>query len=348
MLVRIIDLFCGVGGLTRGLQDADLEVVLGIDIEEKCRYAYEENSNSKFLNIDIKDVNRDLLQTHYGDSEYTVLVGCAPCQPFSKYANTASQEKRLEKWFLLDEFKRLIRECTPNIVSMENVPELIRQDIFEDFKQELIDLGYNVTYDLLYCPDFGIPQSRTRLVLLASNLGPIELPLPTHSKEEYVTVRQAIGHLPQIKAGEYDAADHVHYASKLSALNLDRIKASSPGGTWQDWDESLIADCHKKTTGQSYKNVYGRMEWDKVSPTITTQFNGFGNGRFGHPNQDRGLSLREGAILQSFPDDYKFIVDGELPVIRHLATQIGNAVPVKLGKVIGMQIKNHIEDYKNE
>ncbi|WP_327324158.1 DNA cytosine methyltransferase [Lysinibacillus parviboronicapiens] len=124
------------------------------------------------------------------------------------------------------------------------------------------------------------------------------------------------------------------------------MKQSRPGGTWRDWDPELITECHRKNTGTTYLSVYGRMERDKPSPTITTQFYGYGNGRFGHPEQDRALSLREGAVLQTFPSDYQFIEPGKDVVTRIFGTQIGNAVPVKLGEVIGLSILRHLEKKK--
>ena len=134
----------------------------------------------------------------------------------------------------------------------------------------------------------------------------------------------------------------MHRTRKLSDLNLERIKSSKQGGTWRDWDESLLPNCYKKSSGASYGSVYGRLEWDKPSSTITTQFPGYGNGRFGHPEQDRAISLREGAILQSFPDDYQFWEEGKTLSSQKIAVQIGNAVPPKLGEVIGRSIKEHI------
>ena len=134
----------------------------------------------------------------------------------------------------------------------------------------------------------------------------------------------------------------------MSEINKKRIQQSVPGGTWRDWDEELILKCHKKNSGKTYPSVYGRMKWDEPSPTITTQFYGYGNGRFGHPEQDRALTLREGAILQSFPRDYIFS-DNEHEINKHdLAIQIGNAVPVELGRAIGISIIQHLNDHNIE
>ncbi|GAJ03489.1 unnamed protein product, partial [marine sediment metagenome] len=144
-------------------------------------------------------------------------------------------------------------------------------------------------------------------------------------------------------AGEVSTKDALHRASRLGDINLKRIKQSKPGGTWKDWDEDLRSPCHKKDSGKSYCGVYARMSWDTLAPTMTTQFYNYGTGRFGHPEQDRALSLREGALLQTFPPDYDFI-DPELTFSKkRLGTHIGNAVPVRLGVIIGRSILNHLE-----
>ncbi len=184
------------------------------------------------------------------------------------------------------------------------------------------------------------------MVLLASKLGEIQLCPATKTKDNYLTVKDAIGHLPKIKSGETHSKDKLHMTSKMKEITLKRIAASKQGGTWKDWPEDLVAECHKKTSGKSFGSVYGRMSWNKPSPTITTQFVGFGNGRFGHPTQDRALSLREGAILQTFPEDYKFSDPDEPFSIGNIARMIGNAVPVRLGEIIADRITQHINETK--
>ena len=164
-----------------------------------------------------------------------------------------------------------------------------------------------------------------------------------YNKNNYLTVRDAIGYLPPIAAGEVCEEDLLHRSSALSDINIRRIQQSVPGGSWRDWDDDLKLKCHKKISGSTFPSVYGRMEWDKPSPTITTQFYGYGNGRFGHPEQDRAISLREGAILQSFPNDYIFVDEKHPSHKRELGTHIGNAVPVELGRAIGISIQRHLE-----
>jgi DNA (cytosine-5)-methyltransferase 1 len=156
-------------------------------------------------------------------------------------------------------------------------------------------------------------------------------------------LKDAIGSLPPVESGEVCKSDPLHRTTKLSELNLQRIKASVPNGTWQDWDESLQLTCHKKGTGKSYQSVYGRMAWNEPSSTITTQFYNFGTGRFGHPTQNRALTIREAAILQTFPKDYKFYENDNEVFIKRLGVHIGNAVPVDLGYVIGKSIVAHLE-----
>ena len=188
-----------------------------------------------------------------------------------------------------------------------------------------------------------MPQKRRRLVLLASKLGEIEL-IPPSKNQIYRTVETAIKDLPKLKNGQQDKADPLHRCAKLTNINLERIKQSTPGGTWQEWDKELLPDCYKKSTGKSYSAVYGRMKWDSPSPTMTTQFYIYGTGRFGHPTQNRALSLREGALLQTFPKDYKFVESSEYS-LKVIGRHIGNAVPVDLGKIIGESILQHIKKH---
>jgi len=223
---------------------------------------------------------------------------------------------------------------------MENVSQLTSHKVFAEFLEFFS--GYSVNWSIVECTAIGIPQTRKRLVLVASRLGEIKLDLSAASPGSVRTVRDEIGRLPAIAAGEQHPSDPLHYASSLSEMNLRRIRASKPGGTWRDWDPELVASCHQKTTGETYPSVYGRMEWDAPAPTITTQCFGYGNGRFGHPKQDRAISLREAAMLQTFPRTYKFVAPGEPVRFSHLGRLIGNAVPVRLGEVIAETLMDHV------
>lgn len=336
MTIKAVDLFCGVGGLTCGLQKAGIPVVAGIDIDGSCEYAYTYNNHSQFIKKSIDEVTGKEIRTLLYGADIKVLVGCAPCQPFSSHQKDKKHRSNHKDWKLLYQFSRLIKETKPHIVSMENVPELEKEKVFIDFVNALNEEHYLVNYDVVNVADYGVPQRRKRLILLASKRKEIKIPMPTH--ERYITVREAIGNLPKVKAGETDKDDALHIASSLSSLNLRRIKSSQPGGTWRDWPDELKLTCHKSEKGRTYSSVYGRMRWEDLSPTITTQFVAYGTGRFGHPEQDRALTLREGAILQSFPPDYQFVSPEEPIQIRKIARHIGNAVPPRLGEVIGQSI----------
>ena len=341
----VIDLFCGIGGLTKGLELAGLNVVAGIDIDESCRFAYEHNNRARFISGDVGIIDSQKLLNYYPEECVKILVGCAPCQPFSKYTQRYRKNGRSDdKWKLHYSFSRLVDELDPSIISMENVPELEKEKIFNDFVNHLKNKGYSCSYSIVFCPDYGVPQKRKRLVLLASKFGDISLIPPIYTPDNYRTVRDAIYDLEQLESGEMSENDRIHCTTKLNNLNLERIRQSTPGGTWRDWDESLQLKCHKKRSGKSYGAVYGRMLWDEPSPTITTQFYGYGNGRFGHPEQDRALSYREGALLQSFPSDYVFVEEGAKFNRRELGIHIGNAVPVELGRAIGISIQNHLQN----
>ena len=342
-----VDLFCGIGGLTKGLSLAGINVAAGFDIDESCQFAYEKNNEAIFYHRDITTIKVEELHKIYPKDCIRALVGCAPCQPFSRYSSRYRKDGRKDdKWKLLDSFRELVGAELPEIVSMENVPNLANEKVFRDFVKTLEKNDYYVNWNVVYCPRYGVPQNRKRLVLLASRLGKIRLIDPMYNENNYLTVRSAIGNLPVIEAGEVYINDPMHQAGSLTFRNLQRIMQSIPGGTWRDWNDDLKLDCHKKITGESYPSVYGRMEWDKPSPTITTQFYGYGNGRFGHPEQNRALSLREGAILQSFPSDYIFFDDEHPAKKRELGTHIGNAVPVELGRAIGISIIKHLREHR--
>lgn len=344
----VIDLFCWVWGLSFWLHKAWFNIKAGIDFDNTCSFAYTENINSDFIHEDISNIKGDdLLKKYWNNNDCRILVWCAPCQPFSNAANTL-KEKDEVKWNLLKQFERLIKETNPSIISMENVPNLIKKEIFHNFVDFLKKEWFFVSYKIVFCPDYGIPQNRRRLVLLASKLWEIEIMPPTHNKDHYMTVADAIKSMEKIDSDQSYLKDPLHKSIKLSDKNLKRIRASKPGWTWRDWNKDLQLECHKKESWKTYSSVYGRMKWDEPSPTITTQFYNYWTGRFGHPEQDRALSLREGAILQTFPEDYKFYEDSDSISILTIGRHIWNAVPVDLWKVIWISIKNHLwRKFKN-
>lgn len=341
LAASVVDLFCGAGGLSYGFKKQSFRLAAGIDIDEACRFPYEENNKAPFLRKDVGALSASEVASLFAPGDARILVGCAPCQPFSTY----NQKNDDPNWRLLHAFGDLIDEVRPDIVSMENVPRLMKfkgGGTFRKFVDTLKSAGYHVAWDVLYGPDYGMAQTRSRLVLLASRLGEIDLPEPSH-RGDYRTVRDEIGDLPELEHGGADEADPLHCVSRLSATNARRIAAAKPGGTWRDWDSDLVADCHKVETGKGYSSVYGRMAWSLPSPTITTQFFGFGNGRFGHPEQDRALSLREGALLQGFPREYEFVKPGERVQFKKIGRLIGNAVPVNLASAIAKRVRTHLE-----
>lgn len=344
LTIEVVDLFCGIGGLSFGLKSQGLIIKAGYDLDYTCEYAYHHNNKAEFRYRDITKVTSDEITNTFSENSIKVLAGCAPCQPFSSYA-FKNKNKDPNKYSLLDEFGRLVKEVKPDIVTMENVAQILNfkeKDVFHNFVQTLEDNDYAVTFQVVFCPDYGIPQTRKRLVLLASKYGEIKLIPPTHTSDKYVTVKDTIGSLPKLKAGEQDPKDPLHRARALSPINLKRIEATPKNGSWKDWPKDLQLECHKKKSGKSFGSVYGRMDWNKPAPTMTTQCTGLGNGRFGHPEQNRAISVREAALIQTFPKNYQFFMD-EKSVSTTLASRyIGNAVPPMLGKIIGKSIKEHL------
>jgi DNA (cytosine-5)-methyltransferase 1 len=347
-LIEVVDLFCGIGGLSYGMKSKGFKIKAGFDLDWTCLYAYETNNEAKFIFKDIRTVLKEDIMPLYSKKSIKVLAGCAPCQPFSSYA-FKNKNKDKDKYNLLYEFGRLVKEVQPDIVTMENVPAITSfklKSVLGDFVNTLKAEGYYVSYHVVYCPDYGIPQTRKRLVLLASKLGKIELIPPTHQKDNYVTVGDVIRNLPPLQAGEKCSTDKLHRCRALSELNLRRIEATPYGGSWRDWPDELILNCHKKEGGKSFGSVYGRMTWEEPAPTMTTLCTGIGNGRFGHPVQNRAISAREAALFQTFPTTYKFFPNEQEVSLTKASRYIGNAVPPRLGEVIAESIINHIRTNK--
>lgn len=346
--IEVVDLFCGIGGLSYGMKSRGFHILAGYDLDWTCQYAYETNNDAKFYYKDIRTVTKDDILPLYSKKAIKVLAGCAPCQPFSSYA-FKNKDKDPNKYDLLYEFGRLVKEIKPDIVTMENVPSIAAfklKSVLGDFVQTLQDQGYSVKYQVVYCPDYGVPQTRKRLVLLASRLGEINLISHTHTPEVYITVHDVIGDLPPINAGETCPTDPLHRCAALGELNMKRMKATPYGGGWKDWPMELRLECHKRSGGHSFGSVYGRMKWEEPSPTMTTQCTGIGNGRFGHPEQDRAISVREAALLQTFPMNYRFFENESEVSITKASRYIGNAVPPRLGEVIAESIIEHLKTHK--
>lgn len=339
-----VDFFCGAGGVSCGFGDVDIKVLGGIDINPAFKETYEKNNNAKFLNQDVSNMSiHDLekLLPIKKKQDNLIFVGCSPCQYYSnlKSDKSKSEDGRL----LLDDFKKFVLHYLPGYVFIENVPGLETKEgsPLDRFKKALKQKGYCFSDGVVNAKYFEVPQNRRRFVLIASRLSET-IQLPEQNKEKpIITVQQAIGdytRFPIVKDGHNDETDFQHSVAKLSELNLKRVQSTPRnGGTrlaWQ-YNSDLQLECYKNHKG--HIDVYGRLSWDKPSSAITTRFIYTSTGRYSHPEQDRGLSLREGATLQSFPLNYKFYSKSQ----GDIATMIGNAVPPKLAKAIGLTIKNH-------
>lgn len=350
-IVKVVDLYCGIGGLTHGLVLEGFEVVAGVDNDKSCKYAFEKNNRAKFISRDISRFTAKELNRLFDGATVRVLVGCAPCQPYSSLNRKRLVESEAQRrWYPMYRFMTLIKRVMPEIVSMENVPDLSdarKYPVFQEFVETLKALDYAVFFKRVDASRYGVPQRRTRLVLLASRLGADISVIPeTHAADEVATVRDAIGSLRRIKDGEIDPRDPLHRASRLDEINRKRIAATPRnGGSATSWPRWLVPKCYRRKSGKSYMvSVYGRMRWEAPASTITTQFMTLGTGRFGHPSQNRAISMREAAKLQTFPDYYQFAPNNEV-TIKHTARHIGNAVPVLLGRAIGKSIKRHIRSH---
>lgn len=349
-----IDFFCGAGGLSKGLALAGIKVLAGIDNNILCKETYDKNNSpSIFINADMREFTPEILLEKIPELREVnpadlLLAGCAPCQPFSQ-ANQS--EERSPDATLLSQFSRFVEHFLPGQVMIENVPGIARvkgNSTFKRFLNLLDKNGYKVIYKPVNAKYYGVPQNRVRLLVLAvRNAEEIAFPEQTHflkptgEQKRLVTVRDVITKFPPIAAGEKHQTIANHVAARLEDKNIKRLQNTPhDGGSRTSWSEDLILDCHSNGH-KGHTDVYGRMFWDKPSPTLTCKCQSISNGRYGHPEQDRGISLREAAALQSFPDDYIFYGSN-----TSIAAQIGNAVPVQLGKVMGehfIKIREHIK-----
>ncbi|MCY3773075.1 MAG: DNA cytosine methyltransferase [Gemmatimonadetes bacterium] len=348
MTVQVYDFFAGCGGASCGFRAAGMGISFALDHDANARKSFKANfPDVHFEPEDIRDVSVELVRQRV-DSERpspVLFSGCAPCQPFSKQKTKRPSLDEDERVPLLAHFARFVEGCKPDLVFVENVPGLQKLDSesqpFGDFLKRLDAAEYEIDCRPIRLSKYGIPQTRRRLLLIASLHGVIRIPDETHgpgtSNVRYTTVRDWISHLPAIHAGEEHNGVLNHKAAKLSERNLDRIKATPEGGGERDWPEYLKLECHKGFTG--YSDVYGRMAWDSPASGLTTRCISYSNGRFGHPEQDRAISIREAACLQTFPEDFMF--NGSM---ASMARQIGNAVPVHLAKLIGKHFIEHLKD----
>ena len=322
MRYTAIDLFSGCGGLSRGLKDAGFRVVAAVEIEGKARETYLLNHGDvPLVGTDIRKVSAAGLMRTCGlkRGQLDLMAGCPPCQGFStlraRNGRSAAPDARND---LIDEFARLALALRPKMVMMENVPALARYEKFTDLTEGLERDGYQVVVQVLDVSYFGVPQRRKRLILSASRVGKPRLAAAVDSR---MTVRDAIGNLK--RAG--DSGDSLHDCpTKYRSARVQAMIEAIPkdGGSRHSLPTSMKLDCHEKTSG--FNDVYGRMKWDDVSPTITSGCSNPSKGRFIHPHEDRPITLREAALLQGFPADYRFNVSHGKEAI---ALMIGNALP---------------------
>ena len=341
--MRAFDFFSGCGGTSAGLRRSGVKVIGGLDLDRHAGRTFRLNfPEACFLERDIRNVKAEDLDDLIGVSRAFPLLfaACAPCQPFSK--QNRHRHDGDDRRSLLDELRRFVHRFEPEYLFLENVPGLQkgcdRDSPLTEFLRFLDCHGYACSFDTVQMVRFGIPQYRMRLVMVASRLSAISLPKPTHGpgtcNTDYPSVWDVIGGYPALKAGERHRTIPNHVASGLSPLNLARIRATPEGGTRESWPDELVLGCHRGYSGHS--DVYGRLHRDRPASALTTRCISLSNGRFGHPVQDRALSVREAAALQSFDDS--FVFEGSL---NAMAQQIGNAVPTRLAEVFGRHFQEH-------
>ena len=337
-MIKAIDFFCGAGGLTRGLLDAGISVIAGVDNDVRIQKTYESNNQpSRFIASDIKDVNIRALRKELGirSKEPTLYAACTPCQPFSTLNTMHATDER--KSLLLD-FATIVEQAPPDYIIVENVPGLsnaVGKDIYKSFQETLGKCGFRTDAEKLDAKEFGVPQTRRRFILVASRHSAPRLPNPTKKGGRFKTVGDSIRRFPILTHGERSDSFKNHVARKLHPHHL-RIVEAVPlnGGSRRDVaDTSILLKCHQKNP-DAHKDVFGRMSWELPAPTLTCRCTDVYCGRFIHPEQHRGISLREAAALQTFEDKYEFFGDS----ILEQARQIGNAVPVRLAKLLGDSI----------
>jgi len=341
--ISVIDFFCGCGGTSAGLRLSGMNIVAGIDCDNVALETYKRNfPEAKSLHADISELTCAQLEESLGElARPLLLAACAPCQPFSNQnRHKNSSDSRV---VLLDELHDFVSYFRPEYVLLENVPGMqkVEEGPFLRFTEFLKNQGYEIDFGVKDAKDYGVPQSRRRLVLIASRLGSVSLPQQTHGESDdlidYVTVNDAIKSYPEIEAGQTNADIPNHQTAQISELNLNRLRHTPEGGDRRDWPEELLLECHKRKTG--YTDTYGRLRGSEPAKTLTTKCISISNGRFGHPCQDRALSVREAASLQSFPDDFVFV-----GTLMQTAKQVGNAVPVRFARALGQQISEHFRN----
>ena len=343
--LKAIDFFSGAGGLTHGLRAAGITVLAGIDNDSGCKETYEKNNKgSVILEKDIikytpAELEQDLNISKNDDN--MIFAGCAPCQ-FWSIINTSREKSKNTKDLIL-EFQRFVEYFKPGFVIVENVPGISSKkgSPMGRFINAIKSLGYNVAYGIVDMSLHGIPQKRRRFTLLASRISKISLPRPKNKKRTIKDVLGVKNGFPKIEAGTRDKTPFLHTVAGLSKKNIERLRMTEKNGgdrsRWQSNKNYELA-CYSAKE-KRFCDTYARMWWDKPSPTITTKFVSISNGRFAHPEENRAISLREGAVLQTFPKEYEFVGTS----IASTAKMIGNAVPPEFAKILGKQIIKSIK-----
>ena len=341
--------FAGGGGASCGFRDAGMRIAFALDRNAAAAATHRTNfPEAEFLQADIRGVSAGAIRSRMkaGPGSPILFSGCAPCQPHSRQNAMRGDPERDERDLeALGRFGEIVAACRPDLVFMENVPGLARlhapDEVFGRFVGRLDEAGYEMDIRIAALARHGVPQTRRRLVLMASRHGRVRLPAATHGpgspRRSYATVRDAIGALPRIGAGEEHPGDALHRAAALSELNLERIAATPEGGGSRDWPKRLKYERHRGKRGWS--DVCGRMRWDAPAPTLTTRCMSYTSGRFGHPEQDRAISVREAACLQTFPRSFRF--EGS---VKEVVRQIGNAVPPRFARLAGNAFVEHLQD----
>lgn len=335
--IKAIDFFSGAGGMTYGLRQAGINVLAGVDNDPSCKETFEKNNpGSVYLCKDVsayspKELQKDLKIARNDDE--MIFVGCAPCQFWSIIRTTKEKSKKTKN--LIINFQEFVEYFMPGYVVVENVPGISskKDSPMGSFIDFLNENGYDVKHDIIDMSWFGIPQMRKRFTLIASRVGNSALP---KKRKKRKLLKECIGEkhgFAKIDAGHKDPTTFLHTCAGLSQKNIERLKLTPQnGGGRESWQKikKYNLNCYKKKENQFIDN-YGRMSWEKPSPTITTKFSSISNGRFAHPDENRAISLREGATIQTFPKKFQFIGSS----ISEIAKMIGNAVPPEFAKQIG-------------
>lgn len=333
-----IDLFSGCGGQTEGLHQAGFDTKVAIEIVDDAVLAFKMNhKDTEVIKKDIRLVSAAEIREKLKGEPLHLLAGCPPCQGFSSIRRLNRKESVSdERNFLLLEYLRLVEELRPMTLMMENVPGLVDYNLFKNVVERLGELGYNPKVEIVNVKDYGVPQRRKRMIMVGSLLGDISVAKPTGQK---VTVKDVIGNLEPMEETE----DHVHKVVPFHTQKvIERIKLTPKnGGSWKDLPEEYKLKCHANEN-VGFNDVYGRLKWDDYSTTITGGCLNPSKGRFLHPEEDRCITAREAALLQSFPKDYKFPITISK---TSLALLIGNALPPKFSYYQSRNIQEHLEQH---